>query len=413
MTNPGGCAYLVARYPGVTHTFIVGEVRGLRSIGVRVKTASIRRVTDEEILSEVDREEQLRTRALLPSSIAELIGCHARALTRSPRAYLRTLVHALRAAHAGGRPRLWQLFYFGEAVLLWSWLETQGLHHIHVHHANVSADVAMLACSLANAAGAERAWTWSLTIHGPTELLDVTTHKLASKVADAAAVVCTSDFARSQVAALTAPTDLAKVHTVRQGVDLVAFRRSRSDREREGPTEILCVAALSRRKGHAVLLEALAQLIDRGSSVRLTLVGGGSERLALESDAAALGIASAVCFAGPTGHDRIVALYERADVFCLPSFAEGIPTVLMEAMAMELPVVSTTAMGIGELVEHERSGILVSPARPDLIAAALSRLLDDPDLRRRMGREGRRRVERDYNRASAVHALHDVLAPLL
>src|SRR5690606_36410441 len=118
---------------------------------------------------------------------------------RAPRAYVRTLRRVLGLAPAGGRPRLWQLFYFAEAMLLWRWMVQRGVRHVHVHHANVSSDVALLACAYANAAGARRRWSWSLTIHGPTELLDVGAHKLAAKVADAEHVVCTSDFARSQV----------------------------------------------------------------------------------------------------------------------------------------------------------------------------------------------------------------------
>src|SRR3954447_26928161 len=218
------CAYLVSRYPSVTHTFIADEVQGLRSVGVRVETATVRRVERHELLSEADHAEDAATHALLPVTVRTLLRCHARAALRSPRAYVATLWRALRAAHAGGRARLWQAFYFAEAILLWQWMEERGVRHVRVHHANVAADVAMLACAFANGAGAEPRWTWSLTIHGPTELLDVTTHKLALKAADAAAVICTSDFARSQVTALL-PTDaLNGVRTVRCGIDTSAFR---------------------------------------------------------------------------------------------------------------------------------------------------------------------------------------------
>ena len=229
MSEPAS-AYLVSRYPSVTHTFVTGEVRGLRATGVRVETATVRRVPPTEALSQADREEWERTWAIVPPRPLRLLRSHIRAL-RQPRAYLSTLWQALRSAHAGGRARIWQLFYFGEAILLWDWMSERDVHHIHVHHANVSADVALLACAYANRASAEPPWTWSITIHGPTELLDVEAHKLAAKVADASAVVCISDFARSQVAALADPATLAKVHTVRCGVDLSAFA-PRGDRSR-------------------------------------------------------------------------------------------------------------------------------------------------------------------------------------
>ncbi|MGH2838037.1 MAG: glycosyltransferase family 4 protein [Thermoleophilaceae bacterium] len=405
------CAYLVSRYPSVTHTFVTGEVRALRDTGVRVETASIRQVPPGEALSEADRQELERTWVIVPPSPWRLLRSHVRAL-RHPRDYFGTLWQALRMAHAGGRARVWQLFYFGEAILLWAWMRGHGVHHIHVHHANVSADVALLACAYANRDGTAPPWTWSITIHGPTELLDVEAHKLAAKIADAAAVVCISDFARSQVAALADPATLEKVHTVRCGIDLAAFAPPGS-RGEEASARILCVAALSRRKGHVVLLEAMPAVLERVPAARLTLAGGGTERDFLEQRVAELGVAHAVEFLGAVEHDRMSALYEAADVFCLPSFAEGIPIVLMEAMAMEIPVVATEIMGVPELVDDEQSGLLVPPARPELLAAALVRLLTDSELRERMGREGRRRVAADYDITGSAARLRELLEPLI
>jgi glycosyltransferase involved in cell wall biosynthesis len=392
--TPSGCAYIVSRYPSLTHAFVMTEVRALRASGVRVETASIRRVDEAQVLSPEQREEYARTYALLPTSAGRVLSCHARAFANEPRAYLASLARAMRLAHAGGRARLWQLFYFAEAMLLWAWLRDQELHHVRVHHGNVSADVAMLACAFANAAGASPRWTWSLTLHGPTEFADLAAHKLPVKVADADAVVCTSDWSRSQV---TAFADSANVATVRCGIDVQAFRPD-GDRG-EG---ILCVAALSRRKGHAVLLDALALLHERGTPASLTLVGHGPERARLEAQAAALGLDGAVRFAGPVANDEVPGFYARADVFCLPSFAEGLPTVLMEAMAAGLPVVATNVNGTAELVEHGESGYVVAPARADLLADALEPLLRDARLRKRVGRAARKRIEEGFVLEDAV-----------
>ena len=405
-------AYLVSRYPSVTHTFVANEVRGLRASGIRVETATVRRVPPGEALSALGREEYARTWALLPAPPVRLITSHAAAFARAPRAYLATLAVALRLAHAGGRARLWQLFYFGEAIMLWRWMRGHGLHHVHVHHGNVSADVAMLACRYANRAGATLRWSWSMTLHGPPEFLDVEAHKLAAKVADADAVVCISDFARSQVASLADPAALGKLHTVRCGVDLAAFTPSENP-GRSGSAEILCVAAMSRRKGHAVLLEALAAVVREVPAARLTLAGDGSERPFLEARAAELGVSDAVRFLGAVEHDRMARLYDEADVFCLPSYAEGVPVVLMEAMAMKVPVVATAIMGVPELVEDGKSGLLVPPARPDELASALVRLLRDPALRERMGEEARGRVSADYDAHASAAKLQQVLEPLL
>jgi glycosyltransferase involved in cell wall biosynthesis len=406
------CAYLVSRYPSVTHTFVTGEVRRLRAAGVRVETASIRRVPAGEALSEADRKELEETWVVVPPPPVRLLTGHLRAL-RHPGAYFRTLWQALRMAHAGGRARLWQLFYFGEAMLLWSWMRGHGLNHVHVHHANVSADVALLASAYARRAGATPRWTWSLTMHGPTEFFDVEAHKLAAKVADASAVICISDFAHSQVAALADPAALGKLHTIRCGIDLAAFASKRADGEERESAEVLCVAAMSRRKGHAVLLEAFASVLREVPPARLTLAGDGAERAFLEARARELGITDSVRFLGAVAHDRMGALYDEADVFCLPSFAEGVPVVLMEAMAMRVPVVATEIMGVPELVEHGTSGLLVPPARPDALAQALIQLLGDGALRRRMGEEGRRRVASDYDASASTEKLRRVLEPLL
>ncbi len=398
----------------MTHSFIVGEVRGLREMGIRVETVSVRRVPDGEVLAPVDIEERRYTYHLLPTSAAHVIRCHAQALFRHPRAYLATLVRSLRESPPGFRARLWGAFYFGESMLLWNWLHVRNLHHVHVHHANVAADVALLACQFANAAGLSPRWTWSLSLHGPTELADVEGHNLPAKVHDASAVVCISDFTRSQVSAFADPGDLGRLHTVRCGIDVTRFSAGPTPRVKDDDVvRILCVAAMSRRKGQGVLLEAMSQLVTQGMPVRLTLAGDGPERIRLEAGARRLGSTGTVTFAGAVGHDGVVELYRQCDIFCLPSFSEGLPTVLMEAMAMERPVVATNVMAVSELVEHEHNGLLVPPARADLLAGALARLVQDGELRRRMGKAGRTRVVEDFDQENAVKALAEVLVPLL
>jgi glycosyltransferase involved in cell wall biosynthesis len=183
------------------------------------------------------------------------------------------------------------------------------------------------------------------------------------------------------------------------------------DRGHGDAVEVLTVAALSRRKGHEFLIRALAEL--DGAPVRLTLAGDGPERARLERLAAELGVSGAVAFEGAVAYDRVPALYDRADVFCLPSFAEGLPTVLMEAMAAGLPTVATNVNGTAELVDDGVTGILVPPARADLIAAALGRLAADADLRASMGAAGRRRVCEEYELHAAVANLRAVIEPVV
>lgn len=408
------CAYLVSRYPAVTHTFIQTEVQALRRRGMAIQTMTVRRPDVGELLSPTDRREHEHTDSLLPAPATRLAAVHVRALVRSPGAYLRTLVHAQRMGTGGPRAIVWQLFYFAEALLLHARMRERDLHHVHVHFANGASDVALLACRFGNRAGggADR-WSWSLTIHGPTELLDVSAHKLADKVREASLVVCTSDFARSQVLASLDGRDAAHVQTIRCGIDVQRFSPKDRVAGSDGVVEILNVAGMSRRKGQAELVEAIGLLRGRGRLVRLTVVGEGPERRALEESVAELGLHEAVTFAGALGNHEMPAAYRTADVFCLSSFAEGVPTVLMEAMASGLPVVTTNVMGIPELVEEGVSGLVVPPARADALATALERLVEDPDLRTRIGHAARERVATEYEVDRAAGLLKAQMVPVM
>ena len=403
-------AYLTSRYPQVSHTFIQREVLALRAAGQPVETFAIRRAQPDEVLSAVDRAEFARTASILPVGPLRLAATHLRALAGAPGAYLRTLARALRLSPGGGRATLWRLFYFAEAILLWAACRERGLRHVHVHFANVAADVALLATAYGRAAAPGERWSWSFTMHGPTEFADTRLHRLPEKAADAAFVVCISDFARSQVMALLPESAWGKLPVVHCGVDTAAYapvaRASRDD----GALHVLCVGRLVPEKGQAVLLDALGRVRAAGRDVRLTFVGDGPSRPALEATARERGLDGAVTFAGAVGQDEIRDLYAAADVFCLPSFAEGVPVVLMEAMAMEIPVVMTRIAGAAELIADGESGVLVAPGRADELAGVLARLGDDAGLRRRLGEGGRRAVLAGYDLAAIGPQLRDVFA---
>jgi glycosyltransferase involved in cell wall biosynthesis len=393
-------AYLVGSYPAVSHTFIAREVEGLRARGVDVHTVSVRRTPPEQLLTDADRRAAGETSVILPPDPAELAGAHLRTLLRRPRRYLSTLALAARLSPGGARAGLWQLFYFAEAILLAERLRRRGIRHVHAHFANVATAVALLVAHL----GEREGCTWSFTMHGPTEFDDVTRYALAEKVRRARFVACIGDYCRSQLMKLTPPGQWDKLEIVHCGVDPGRFAAVDRAERANGRLHVLCVGRLVPDKGQALLVQAIAAMRARGHDVTATLVGDGPDRPALE--AAARPLDGAVELAGAVGQDRIRELYADADVFCLPSFAEGVPVVLMEAMATGLPVVTTRIMGIPELVEDGRAGLLVRPGRPDELASALERLAGDPEGRAAMGRAGRDRVAADYDIARSVEALH-------
>jgi glycosyltransferase involved in cell wall biosynthesis len=388
--------YVVAYYPAVSHTFISREVRGLRRMGADVRTFSVHRADVAGLLSPDDIEEFSATTSLRPVSGKDFLRVQSRVAVRHPAAYLATLLEALAASPKGLRARLWQLFYFAEAVLLFDRCDRDGISRLHAHFANVAADLCWLATSLGRRADPAGDWSWSFTMHGPTEWFAPERFNLARKADRADRIICISRFCRSELQKILPEASWGKLHVVHCGVDTKVLswvdRRARPD----GPTEILFVGRLTAEKGQAVLIDAVARLLADGTPVRLTLAGDGPTRRALEAKVERLGVAGAVEFLGAVGQPDLLKCFERADVFCLPSFAEGLPVVLMEAMARGLPVVTTPVAGIPELVVDGVNGLLVPAGRADLVAVALGRLAGDAALRSALGLAGRQAVEAEF-----------------
>jgi glycosyltransferase involved in cell wall biosynthesis len=396
-------AYLCDQYPAVSHTFILREVRGLREIGVNIETISIRRSDPAHLLASSDREEFGRTFAVLPVHPLRLIVTHVRVFAANPGRYLATLRLAWSLSKPGLRGRLWQLFYLAEAGVVLSHCRRRRIWHLHAEFATPAADVGLLTAHL----GGQR-WSWSFAAHG-TDIFEADARVLAEKVRRARFVICTSDFGRSQLMALVDERHWRGIHVVPCGIDVRQFA-SPSGRhvESDGRFHVLTVGRLVAVKGHAVLLEAIRELRDLGVAVTLDVVGDGPRRGVLEDRARALRVTDLVRFHGPVGQDDIRRHYAVADAFCLPSFAEGVPVVLMEAMATEVPVVASGVMGIPELVEDGKSGLLVRPGRPRALADALARLAASADLRRELGRAGRARVESAFSLERSLQALYAI-----
>jgi glycosyltransferase involved in cell wall biosynthesis len=236
----------------------------------------------------------------------------------------------------------------------------------------------------------------SATIHGPDEFTGSADFHLREKI-EAFDLLCTiSEYGRSQLMSCSDNSQWSKFRVARLGVDPTLFA-PRPFRENPSPFEILFVGRLAPVKGPHILVAALDRLVREGRAVRLRFVGDGPERPGLERNVAQRGLNRHVFFEGWQNTDRVRALYQQADIFALPSFAEGIPVVLMEAMAMEIPCVTTRITGIPELIRDEVDGLLVTPSNEQELAAAIARLCDDPQLRFSLGKSARRRVLEHYD----------------
>lgn len=413
---PASCAYLVSQYPALSHVFVENEVAALRALGWRVETFSVRPTGTPQ------HPEAGRTTALQQGGWRAVLGALSVLLLSHPHAVAAGAGAAWRWGRGRSlRRRVWQGFYLAEALVLHREMRRRGLRHVHVHFANNSADIARLACTVGRAVDGGATWTWSLAVHGSTELDHAESYGLAGKAASADLVTCITDFCRSQVMRHLPPETWDRLHVVPMGVPagivhsepVVPAGAAVPD---PGVLRLLFVGRLVPEKGPHVLLEAADQLArswagggQHDRRVDVVMIGAGPLRESLEQRARMLHPSVGVRLLGGLPHEQLLPWYSWAQVFCLPSFAEGLPVVLMEALAHGLPVVTTPIAGIPELVVDQDTGVLVAPGRADLLAAALRKLADDPVAARRLGGRGLVAVRSRHD----AHANGILLAALL
>jgi glycosyltransferase involved in cell wall biosynthesis len=396
-------AYLVSRYPAVSHTFVLREIRALRALGFTIDTSSIN-ATDRPPadLTAAEREEADQTFYVKDAGLLPILGAHVATLLTRPKGYLAGLGNALRRGWPDLRGLAWAMFYFVEAVAVGRWMRRRGQTHLHVHFANPASTVASITARVFDI-------TYSLTVHGSPPFHDEPGTWFSETANRADFVCCISHYCRSQVMLRTEPQRWPRFVITPMGIDPDVFGAS-PPRATDGTFEVLCVGRLTPVKGHGVLLEAIAALVAENRNVRLRLVGDGPLRIELEARTAELGLAERVIFEGSVNQDRIRSLYAGADAVALASFTEGVPVVLMEAMATERPCVATRVAGIPDLIQDGVSGLLVPPSDAAALAAALARLADGPDFALSLGRAGRQRVLERYDLARNASRLVEVFA---
>lgn len=391
-------AYLVGQYPAINHTFVLREVRRLREMGFDLRVASV--LVADRTLEEMTPDEYDEARRVFNIKTTNpllIIGPHLKTLVAHPLRYLKMLALTLGRCAAVPRTATSTLMYFIEAVILGSWMREQGVSHVHSHFAS---SVALMASRIFPI-------TMSLTIHGPAEFDDPVNFLLAEKLRASTFVCAISNYARSQLMRYSDYSDWSKIEVAPLGVDSSLYTPT-PFRQVCGPYEIVFVGRLAPVKAPHVLLAAVELLVKAGRDVRLRLVGDGPLRRSLEHEAHARGLDTRVVFEGWLNQEQVREVYEKADVFALPSFAEGVPVVLMEAMACEIPAIATFVNGIPELIRHEVDGLLVAPSDAEQLSLAIARLIDEPALGYRLGAAGRKRVMEKYDLFRNTARLADI-----
>ena len=371
-------AYLINQYPKVSHTFVRREIAALQAEGIQVFRCSIRR-PPEALVDPLDQAEALQTHVLLGCAKWRMLAALA-ALGR-PIRFWRALRTAIRMGRRSDRGLIRHLAYLAEACLLRRQLARQGIGHVHAHFGTNSATVALLTHELGSA-------SFSFTAHGPEEFDKAVQWSLGEKIEKAAFVIGISHFGRSQLCRQCDHQFWDKIHVVRCGVD--------GDYLDPGATpvphtrKLVSIGRLSEQKGQLLLIEALGRLCRQNVRVELDLIGDGEFRPQIERAIAEHGLDDSVRITGWADGNTIRRALDECSAFVLPSFAEGLPVVIMEAMARGRPVLSTYVAGIPELVRPGQNGWLAPAGSVEDLANVLREVVTTPfEALTEMGRNGR------------------------
>ena len=387
-------AYLINQYPKISHSFIRREIHALERLGFKVDRIAIRGWDDEQV-DELDAAERRLTRYALKGGSKALLVSLFRVLLRRPDRLLVALHRAWAMSRRADRPLLVHLVYLAEACRIVQWLEKDGVAHLHAHFGTNPAEVALLVHELGGP-------PWSFTVHGPEEFDKAPLIHMTQKLRRCAFVVPISSYGRSQLFRMLDRESWHKVHVVHCGLE-ASFFGSEPAPPVTAP-RLVCVGRLCEQKGQLLLLEAARQLMMRGVEFELVLVGDGEMRPDVDAFIVRHGLQERVRVTGWLFNEAVVAQIREARALVLPSFAEGLPVVLMEAMALGRPVVATFVAGIPELVETGTNGWLVPAGDVDALVGAMRTCLETSlEKLATMGVAARARVaaRHDVNREAA------------
>lgn len=376
-------AYFINQYPKVSHSFIRREILALERQGIEVQRIALRG-WDGELQDNDDIAERSKTRYVLEDGVKGLLKPLLEVLRAQPRRFFSALWLALRMGRRADRSWPYHLIYLAEACRVVQWLQAFGAEHVHAHFGTNSTEVVMLA----NALGGP---PYSFTVHGPEEFDKPQFLHIDEKVRRAAFVAAVSSYGRSQLYRWVAHAHWNKVKVVHCGLE-AAFHAGPPVPVPAVP-RLVCVGRLCEQKGQLLLLEAAQKLAAQGTAFELVLAGDGEMRAEIETLIARHGLQGQVRITGwiSSGQVREELLAARALV--LPSFAEGLPVVIMEAMALRRPVLTTYVAGIPELVRPGENGWLFPAGAVQELAAAMADCLGQPDeVLQRMGDAAHQRV---------------------
>lgn len=389
-------AFLVHYYPKVSHSFIRREIAALEAMGISVARFSIRSCPSE-LVDPADLLELEKTRVVLGVGAIGLFLALLRVAFTKPIHFLKALWLTFKIGLGSDRGILRNLIYLAEACVLLKWLSDLNISHLHAHFGINPTAVAMLCHVLGGPA-------YSFTVHGPKEFDSATSLALSEKINRSAFVVAISSFGKSQLYRWCDRDQWSKIHVVHCGLDktfLNAVYQPIPDKP-----QLVCVGRLCEQKGQLLLVEAVGQLATEGLDFKLALVGDGPLRSQIEAVIAQLGIEDKIEITGWASNSEVQQYILASRAMVLPSFAEGLPVVIMEALALGRPVISTYVAGIPELVEPGVCGWLVAPGAVEALTTAMRTALESPvAVLEQMGKIGIQRVAQHHDATQEARKL--------
>lgn len=367
-------AYLTNCFGTQSHTFIRREVDALRHIGTDIQLYGIRQ--DPQIAPDATSFSS-ETQYLYPLKASKILQCNLSYLARSPNKYIRGFFSAFFGKEFTLKRRLKMLYHYMAATCIAKKMQQANITHIHAHFMNVSASIAMYAAH-------HNGIPYSITVHSAGTFK--TPHILGThqKLENAQFLAMISHYNIEYFDAITPCR--AKSHVIRCGMDLNAFKYRKAELyQTHTPIRLLAVGRFVEKKGFTYLIEAASLLHQQGLDFTLTLIGNGPLEKDLHNKAQTLGIGTKVLFTGQQNTEYVHHAMSQTDIVLIPSVTslsgekEGLPVVIMEAMATGVPVIASNHSGISEIVQHGVTGLLTPEKDSKAIAQAIQELNAEPN----------------------------------
>lgn len=398
LSSSTNIAYFTNHYPAVSHTFIRREIRALERLGESVIRYALR--PGHDLVDPEDTEEQKRTQYVLRSGLAEIARCCIFSVLLRPKATGQAMLCSIKMGWRSEAGILRHFAYLAEAAVLARWCNRDAVQHLHVHFGTNPAAVGVLTSKLAGI-------PYSFTAHGSYEFEKAPLMSLGLKLKYAAFAVCVSSFGRGQLMRWSSADQWHKISVIHCGIDSAYL-----DDDALPPTispRFVCVGRLSEEKGQLVLLAAARRLREAGKHFEIVFAGDGPMRSVLEDAIRRFGLENHVTITGWVTGEQVRAAIIAARALVLPSFMENLPVVIMEALALGRPVISSQVAGVPELVESGKTGWLVPPGDDVALSEALGKALEaTPEQLSSMGKIGRSRVLQNHDALNEATKLRNL-----